>query len=211
VVVEAIEAAGGRALAVETDVSSSVQVDQLFATAQDHYGRLDIVVANAGIARRVQSQSLGDQDWVRLMDVDLLGVFRCFRAALPYLERQSHGRLLATSSISGAVMGWSEHVHYTAAKAGIMGLVRTLAIEWGGRGITVNAVAPGVIASPQSLDPVNSMGPHAVAEFASRVPLGRTGKPEDVAALFVFLASDEAGYITGQTIVIDGGATLAVI
>lgn len=210
-VVDTIEAHGGNAVAVEADVSRSDDVDRLMELAQNQFGSIDIVVANAGIARRVPSESLTDEQWRELMEVDLLGVFRCFRAALPYVAASNSGRLLATSSISGAVNGWSEHVHYAAAKAGIVGLVRSLATEVGRRGITVNAVAPGVIVTPQSLDPVNSMGADGVEEFASRVPVGRNGTPEDVAALFLFLASDAASFITGQTIVIDGGATLAYL
>jgi 3-oxoacyl-[acyl-carrier protein] reductase len=118
------------------------------------------------------------------------------------------GRLLATSSIAGAVLGWPEHVHYTAAKGGIVGLVRGLALEVARQGITVNAVAPGVIETPQSSDPINSLGPEGLKAFADRVPVGRNGRPEDIAAVFLFLASEEAAYLTGQTILVDGGVSL---
>ncbi len=210
-VLAGIEAAGGSAIAVETDVSDTSQVERLLATTVDSFGGVDVVVANAGIARSVPTAELSDDEWRALLEVDLLGVFRCFRAALPYVTAAEHGRLLATSSISGGVGGWPQHAHYTAAKAGVIGLVRTLALEVGRDGTTVNAVAPGVIATPQCLDPVNSMGPEGMREFEPRVPMGRNGEPEDVAAVFAFLASDEARYVTGQTIVVDGGATLAYI
>ena len=121
------------------------------------------------------------------------------------------GRLLATSSIAGGVQGWSRHVHYATAKAGIVGMVRALALEVGPNGITVNAVAPGVIETPQSLDPVNSLGPDGVAAFASSVPVGRNGRPEDIAHAFAYLASEEASFVTGQTLVVDGGVTLSMV
>lgn len=209
-VVGSVEGLGRRALAVEADVSSTEAVGRLVAAALDAYGRLDVVVANAAIARDVPSRELDDERFFRLLDVDLAGVFRCFRAALPAMVEAGWGRLLATSSIAGAVQGWARHAHYTAAKAGIVGLVRSLALEAGPHGITVNAVAPGVIVTPQSLDPVNSLGPEGVDAFAARVPVGRNGTPEDIAAVFRFLASEEASFVTGQTVVVDGGVTLSL-
>ena len=116
--------------------------------------------------------------------------------------------LLATSSISGALQGWSNHAAYTASKAGIVGLVRSVALELAGRGVTVNAVAPGLIRTAQSLDPVNSLGPDGVERVGAGLPAGRAGLPEDVAAAFAFLASEEASFITGQTLLVDGGAGL---
>jgi 3-oxoacyl-[acyl-carrier protein] reductase len=207
----AITAAGGSALTVPVDVRSTDEVARLFATAAERFGGVDIVLANAAIARLVPSGELDDERWSALLDVNLNGVFRCFRAAIPYLEARGGGRLLATSSVAGATVGWAEHTHYTTAKAGIQGMVRSLALELGPAQITVNAVAPGVIATPQALDAVNSLGPEGVAAFGEHVPLGRSGVPEDIAAAYLFLASDEAGYVTGQTLVVDGGVTLKLI
>lgn len=209
-VVAAVEAEGRRALAIECDVGDTAAVDAAVAATVAEFGRIDIVVANAGIARVVPSAELDDERWDHLLNVDLAGVFRCFRAALPHMVAAGHGRLLATSSIAGAYMGWAEHVHYTTAKAGIVGMVRSLAIEVARHGITVNAVAPGVIETPQAADPVNSMGPELLRSFAERVPVGRVGTPEDIAGLFTYLASDEAAYLTGQTILIDGGVSLTL-
>ena len=210
-VVEAVEGYGRRAIALEGDVAEGAQVDQMVAAAISQFGRLDIVVANAAIARDVPSEELDDESFLRLVDVNLAGVFRCFRSALPRMSGTGWGRLLATSSIAGAVQGWPRHVHYTAAKGGIVGLVRGLALEVAPLGITVNAVAPGVIVSPQTLDPVNSLGAEGLEQFAKRVPVGRNGDPLDIANAFLFLASERASYITGQTLVVNGGVTLALV
>lgn len=209
-VAHAVEAAGRRALVLECDVASREAVDDAVERTVAELGSIDIVVANAGIARVVPSVELDDERWAQLLDIDLAGVFRCFRAALPHMVAAGWGRLLATSSIVGPFMGWSEHVHYGAAKGGVAGLVRSLALEVARSGITVNAVAPGVIVSPQSSDPVNSMGADGLEAFAKRVPAGRNGRPGDVAALYTYLASDEASYLTGQVLLIDGGASLSL-
>jgi 3-oxoacyl-[acyl-carrier protein] reductase len=209
-VVRAVEERGRRVLAVEVDVTNPEAVDAMVAAARRTMGRLDIVVANAAIARDVPSAELDDARFAQLVDVDLAGVFRCFRAAIPVMVEAGWGRLLATSSIAGSLQGWAQHAHYAAAKAGIVGLVRSLAVELGPHGITANAIAPGVIVTPQSLDPVNSLGPAGVEAFASRVPVGRNGQPEDIANAFLFLASEEASFLTGQTILIDGGVSLSL-
>jgi 3-oxoacyl-[acyl-carrier protein] reductase len=183
----------------------------LLTAAAERFEGVDIVLANAAIARLVPSDELDDERWGALLDVNLGGVFRCFREAIPYLKARGGGRLLATSSVAGATVGWGQHTHYATGKAGIKGMVRSLALELGPAQITVNAIAPGVIATPQALDPVNSLGPEGVAAFGAHVPLGRSGIPEDIAAAYLFLASDEAGYVTGQTLVVDGGVTLQLI
>jgi 3-oxoacyl-[acyl-carrier protein] reductase len=178
--------------------------------AVDRLGRLDVVVANAAIARDVAAIELDDERWEALLQVDLTGVFRCFRAVIPHMLEAGWGRLLTTSSIAGAYQGWERHAHYTTAKAGLVGLVRTLAVELGPHGITANAIAPGVIETPQSLDPVNSLGPDGVREFAARVPVRRNGRPEDIAHTFLFLASEEASFLTGQVLLVDGGVSLSL-
>lgn len=207
---KAVEAAGRRAVVSELDVSSTDSVNAFVKAAFQAFGRIDICVANAGIARTVPALQLTDEAWDKVVNINLLGVWRCFRAALPHMLDAGYGRLLATSSVAGTSQSWSQHVHYTAAKAGVVGLVKTLAIEVGNRGVTVNAVAPGVIESPQSLDPVNSLGVEGVALAGRMNPVGRVGKPDDVAALYRFLASEDAGFINGQLITIDGGRTLLI-
>jgi len=206
----AVEAAGRRCIVAEVDVSDTASVDALVEGAVEELGRVDVVLANAAIAREVPSAELDDERWSRLLDVDLSGVFRCFRAAMPHMIEAGWGRLLATSSIAGAYQGWDSHAHYTTAKAGLVGLVRTLAVELGPHGITANAIAPGVIETPQSLDPVNSLGPDGVRDFAARVPVRRNGQPEDIAHTFLFLASEEAGFLTGQVLLVDGGVSLSL-
>jgi 3-oxoacyl-[acyl-carrier protein] reductase len=206
--VSAIRDQGRKALTVEANLADGDSGDRLVGAALEHFGRIDIVLANAGIARITPFTEVSDADWQRVFDVNLGGVVRCFRAALPHMLRQGTGRLLATSSTSGALQGWPDHVSYTASKAGIVGLVRALAVEVGSSGVTVNAVAPGVIETPQSADPVNSIGPDGLRSYGRLVPLGRIGNPDEIGWTFVFLASDAASYITGQTIVVDGGASL---
>ena len=125
------------------------------------------------------------------------------------MQRAGFGRLLATSSVAGTVSAWPQHPHYTAAKAGLAGLVRTLAVEFAASGITANAVAPGLIRTPQALDPVNSLGPEGVEAAAGRIPAGRVGTPDDIAYVFLFLASAEASYVNGQILVVDGARSLA--
>jgi 3-oxoacyl-[acyl-carrier protein] reductase len=197
-----------RTAVVEADMRSTDAVDGIIARALEEFERLDIVVANAGIARAIAFGDTDDQRWEETVDTNLGGARRCFRAALPTMVEAGWGRLLATSSIAGGLQGWSEHAAYTASKAGIVGLVRGLALEVARHGVTVNAVAPGVIRTAQSLDPVNSLGPDGVESFGRALPVGRAGVPEDIAATFAYLASEEAAFLTGQMLVVDGGGGL---
>jgi 3-oxoacyl-[acyl-carrier protein] reductase len=206
-VVEAITNVGGIALALEGDVGHTPDVERITQSAGAEFGRLDIVVANAGILRSSPTVNLQDREWNEVLDIDLGGVLRCFRAALPGMVDRRSGRLLTTTSIAG-IWGWPKGVAYAAAKAGIIGLVRSLAVEVGQYGITVNAVAPGTIVSAQSLDDRNSLGPMGLSANEQKVPLRRNGCPSDVAAAFGYLASDDASYVTGHVLVIDGGLTL---
>jgi 3-oxoacyl-[acyl-carrier protein] reductase len=206
---EAVEAAGRRAIVVDVDVRDSGQVGALVERCVSELGRVDIAVANAGIARTVPLEQLDDDAWYETIDVDLTGVWRVFRAVLPHMRQAGYGRLIATSSVAGTVSAWPLHPQYAAAKAGLVGLVHNLAVDYGPDGITANAVAPGVIETPQSLDPVNSLGPEGVAAAAAKVPLRRVGTPEDIAYLYQFLASEQSAYVTGQLIVADGARSLA--
>ena len=208
-VVAAVERAGRRAVVAEVDVTRTVDVDQLVQHAVEELGGMHVVVANAGIARKVELADLDDEAWNLVVDVDLTGAWRCFRAALPHMQQAGFGRLIATTSVAGTVSAWPQHSHYAAAKAGMVGLVRSLAVEFGPHGITANAVAPGVIRTPQALDPVNSLGPDGVDAAAAKIPAGRVGTPEDIAYVYQFLASDQASYVNGQLLVVDGARHLA--
>jgi 3-oxoacyl-[acyl-carrier protein] reductase len=205
----AAEKAGRRVVVAAVDVTMATDVDALVAQAVSELGGMHIVVANAGIARKVELANLDDEAWNRVVDVNLTGVWRCFRAALPHMQRARFGRLIATSSVAGTVSAWPEHSHYAASKGGLVGLVKSLAVEFASYGITANAVAPGVIRTPQALDPVNSLGPEGVEAMAAKIPAGRVGTPEDIAYVYQFLASAEASYVNGQLLVVDGARSLA--
>ncbi|MET0854666.1 MAG: SDR family oxidoreductase [Microterricola sp.] len=206
IVTRQIEAHGRRAHAVELDVRSTESVDHLFAVASERLASIDAVVANAGILQRHSIEQMRDEDWYDVIDVDLTGIMRVFRAASPRMG--SGAALVAVASITGAIYGWAEHAHYAAAKAGIRGLVRSLAMEFGSRGIRVNTVIPGLVRTPQSLDEVQSLGEKALQALAPSVPIGRIGTPEDIAGVIRFLCSDDAQYVTAAELVVDGGLTV---
>jgi len=204
--VELAKAVGGQCLPVEVDVRDSRQVDGLARQAVDSFGRLDIAVAGAGILRKAGLEEMTDQRWQDMLDVDLTGVLRTFRSAAALMKDE--GSMVAIASISGGVYGWREHAHYTAAKAAIPGLCRSLADELAPRSIRVNAIIPGLIETPQSLDAENSLGPEGLKRAARLIPMGRVGRPDEVARVIRFLTGDDSTYITGQAIVVDGGLTV---
>lgn len=200
-----IRAAGGQAEFHPLDVRSTAEVEAVVARVAEAHGGLDVVIANAGIAHKAPLAELTDEKWQQTIDIDLAGVFRTIRAAVPAMRRRGGGAAIALSSIMGVAYGWDEHIHYSAAKSGVVGLVRGFAVELARQGIRVNGIAPGYIRSAQSLSKEHSLGPAGLEAAAGFIPLGRVGEPEDVADVALFLASDAARYITGQVLVVDGG------
>lgn len=203
-----VQSAGGQCVIHEVDVRDVAQVDAFAQRALDEWGRLDVAVANAGVLRKAALADLSDEAWNDMLSVDLTGVVRTFRSAAARMS--GPGSMVAVSSIAGGVYGWGEHCHYAAAKAGVLGLCRSLAVELAPRGIRVNAVIPGLIETPQSSDPVNSLGPEGLRRAGESIPWGRVGHPEEVATAIRFLTSSDATYITGQSLIVDGGLTVAM-
>lgn len=204
--VQAVEAAGGKCVPVPVDVRRFEDTEALAQAALDAFGRLDISIAAAGILRRAALADMTDQAWDDMMAVDLSGVMRTFRSCASRMS--GAGAMVATSSIAGGVYGWEEHSHYAAAKAGLLGMCRSLAVELAPRQIRVNAVIPGLIESPQSLDGVNSLGREGLDEAGRIIPWGRVGHVDEAARVIRFLTSDDSAYVTGQQLIVDGGLTV---
>ncbi|WP_318207404.1 MULTISPECIES: 3-oxoacyl-ACP reductase FabG [unclassified Streptomyces] len=204
--VAGIRATGGRAMAVGCDVTDSGQVDAAIDRTVAEYGRLDVLVNNAGVLRDNMLFMMSDDDWDTVVDVHLKGAFLCSRAAQRHMAGQGSGKIVNLSSV--AADGNRGQANYAAAKAGVQGLTRTLAIELGPYGINVNAIAPGFVATAMTDQTARRTGADP-EEFrraaAARSPLRRVGSPEDIAAVVSFLASEDAAYVTGQTIHVDGG------
>lgn len=199
-VVDLIKAAGGRAVAVQGDVADEQAAVRLVETALEHWGRADILVNNAGTALYRLLIDTSPAEWDRMMAVHLRGAFNCCRAVLPHMIRAGDGRIINVTSVWGQV-GAANEVAYSTAKAGLIGMTRALAKEVGRAGITVNAVAPGVIET----DMLQNLSPEERAELAEATPVGRLGSPEDVAGVIVYLASAAGAFVTGQVIGADGG------
>lgn len=195
---------GGAVTFLPGDVADPASCDAVTATVQDQHGGLDIVCCNAGVFPSATLTEMTPENLEETLAVNLKGTFFIVQAALPALKRSGHGRVIVTSSITGPLTGYVGWSHYGASKAGQLGFVRSAALELARSGITINAIMPGNIAT-EGLD---DLGADYIRSMEGAIPLGHLGTVADIASAALFFASDEAGYITGQTIVIDGGQTI---
>ncbi|MCW2953169.1 MAG: short-chain dehydrogenase/reductase [Conexibacter sp.] len=191
-----VEAAGGRAVALGGDIAAPETLEGHFGTLEERYGPVLVLVNNAGVNADNLSPQIKDEDWTRVIDTNLTAAFRATRRAIPPMLRARHGRVVNISSVVGLRANPGQ-ANYAASKAGMIGMTKTIAAEVARRGVTVNAVAPGFIAS--------DMTAALPAELLAHIPARRMGTPEEVAAVVRFLASDEASYVTGATFTVDGG------
>lgn len=202
-VAQEIEAAGGRATTVQADVSVAADVERLIKATTDTYGSLHILVNNAGIARDNLLLRMKDDEWDAVLNTNLRAAYLLTKAVLRPMMRARWGRIISITSVVG-LAGNAGQANYASAKAGLIGFTKSVAREMAARGITANAVAPGFIET----DMVANLGENLREGVLGQIPLGRMGQPRDVAQAIVFLASDAAGYITGQTLAVDGGMTM---
>lgn len=197
---EDISKLGGRALPFCADVADRKAVDEMIAFAHSNFGSITTLVNNAGIAEQIMFCDITEEKWDRMFAVDVKGVYNCIQAALPDMIHNKSGRIINISSMWG-ITGASCEVHYSAAKAAVIGMTKALAKELGPSGITVNAIAPGVISTEMN----GNISEEIMSELKEETPIGRIGTPEDIAETAIFLASPKASFITGEVISVNGG------
>jgi len=204
-VVDEIKSFGGEAIALKLDVANVAEVNQVFNEVVKQFGRLDILVNNAGVYQPKPALEITEEDWDKIIDIDLKGEFLCAQRAAKEMAKNKWGRIINIASIAsgGVGVGIAGGAHYTAAKGGVIGLTETLAVEWAPLGINVNAIGPGAIDTPMVA--AAQIPEEAMKAMLAGVPLKRIGKSEEVSAMVVFLASEESSYVTGATFYVDGG------
>jgi 3-oxoacyl-[acyl-carrier protein] reductase len=196
---------GGNAWMIQSDIGRHEEVKRVVAITTARYGRLDIVIHNAGVYPILSIVALSDEELERTLAVNLKAGFWFIQEAVPFMRTEGWGRFIFTSSVTGPNVAMPCTAHYAASKSGLNGLIRTAALEYAREHITVNGIEPGYILTP-AMEALG--GAEAIREMADQIPLGRLGAPSDIANAMLFLASDAAAYITGQTLVVDGGSTL---
>jgi 3-oxoacyl-[acyl-carrier protein] reductase len=201
--VQALTQTGGQAVALQADISSSEGAESLVKATLERFGKVDILVNNAGITRDTLLMRMKEDDWDAVLDTNLKGVFLCTKAVTRPMMKARYGRIINIGSVSG-LLGVPGQANYSAAKAGLIGLTRSVARELGSRNITVNCVVPGAIDAGM----LHQLNDEQRESYLKQIPLERFGRPEDVAAAVVFLAGPGAEYITGQTLAVDGGLTM---
>jgi 3-oxoacyl-[acyl-carrier protein] reductase len=200
-----IQESGGEASVFNGDVSKGKDVEAMVRAAVGRFGTIDVLCSNAAVFHPALLEDMSEELWDEDHAVNLKGAFLLMRACIAQMKHQEYGRIVLTSSITGPVTGLPRHGHYAASKAGMLGLMRTAAIEFAKYGVTINAVLPGTIGTQQL---IQDLGDATLQRIEGCIPLKRLGKPQDIAFAALFLASDEAGFITGQTLIVDGGQSL---
>jgi len=195
-----IEGMGRRSFAIKVNVADLKDVEQMVKAIVEQFGRIDILVNNAGITRDRLILRMTEEDWDAVLDVNLKGTFNCTKAAIRYMSKQRSGKIVNIASVTGE-MGNPGQANYAASKAGVIGFTKTIAREFAGRGINVNAIAPGYIQTPMT----DAVPEKAKEELKRMIPMERLGKPEDVAQAVLFLVSENSSYITGQVLNVNGG------
>jgi NAD(P)-dependent dehydrogenase (short-subunit alcohol dehydrogenase family) len=206
-VATAIEAKGRRTLRIASDVADVASLHRLRDACVDAFGAVDIVVAAAGVTKRVASVAMSEADWSQIIETNLTGMMRTYQTFAPGMIARRHGRLIGIGSLASFV-GLMEVAAYTASKSGVAGLTRALAVEWAPHGVTVNAIAPGVFETDLNREILK--GPRG-QEFLTRTPMRRFGKTEELVGAAVYLASDAASFVTGQLLVVDGGLLASAV
>jgi 3-oxoacyl-(acyl-carrier-protein) reductase len=203
-VADKIKANGGEAIVLKADISKKDEVEGMIQKVIEQFGRLDILVNNAGINRDAFAKKMTEDDWDAVININLKGTFLCAQAAMKAMSKQNYGRIINTSSIGA--LGNLGQANYAASKCGVIGLTRTLALECARYNINVNCVAPGATKTPMT----SKMPKEIVDVITEKIPLKRWGEPKEIANMHIFLASDEASYITGQVIFVDGGISVGI-
>jgi len=205
-VVQAVRDSGSSGLALKCDVASYKEVQEASEKVFEKYGRVDILVNNAGIYPFKPFVEMTEENWDKVMNVNVKSIFNFTKAVLPKMIERKYGKIVNLSSVAGEELGYVNLVHYSASKAAIFGFTRSLALEVAKSGITVNSICPGAIATPGSADAISK---ELFEQMAKGIPLGRWGTPEDIGNAVLFLVSEYGSYITGQCLVVDGGLTIS--